>query len=189
METIYVDFDELTVMASEQSSSGAALHEMTPGTISSGLVQNPPPSTPYVSPTKNDWDFLFQPMFDEYFNPPPSVVSLVHVVAAPRTVDLTGLPSSTPIDKVAPSTSTSSTIHETQSPVNFDGVKEPLQPAQLVDDLVLNILTSEPSSQESSSTIQPTNPPFDHISKWMKNHPLENVIGNPSRHVSTRKQL
>nr|GFB01248.1 retrovirus-related Pol polyprotein from transposon TNT 1-94 [Tanacetum cinerariifolium] len=38
VETIHVDFDELTAMASEQSSSGPALQEMTPGTISSGLV-------------------------------------------------------------------------------------------------------------------------------------------------------
>nr|GEW78369.1 hypothetical protein [Tanacetum cinerariifolium] len=33
VETIHVDFDELTVMASEQSSSGPTLHEMTPATI------------------------------------------------------------------------------------------------------------------------------------------------------------
>ncbi|GJR72413.1 retrovirus-related pol polyprotein from transposon TNT 1-94 [Tanacetum coccineum] len=36
IETIHVDFDELTAMASEHSSSGPALHEMTPVTISSG---------------------------------------------------------------------------------------------------------------------------------------------------------
>ncbi|GJU52952.1 hypothetical protein Tco_1226666 [Tanacetum coccineum] len=47
----------------------------------------------------------------------------------------------------------------------------------------------QPSSQESSSIIQPANPPFEHISKWTKNHHLENVIGNPSRPVSTRRQL
>nr|GEZ38768.1 uncharacterized mitochondrial protein AtMg00810-like [Tanacetum cinerariifolium] len=34
METIHVDFDELTAMASEHRSSGPALNEMTPGTIS-----------------------------------------------------------------------------------------------------------------------------------------------------------
>nr|GEU32385.1 retrovirus-related Pol polyprotein from transposon TNT 1-94 [Tanacetum cinerariifolium] len=34
-----------------------------------------------------DWDYLFQPMFDEYFNPPAIVVSLVSVAAAPRAVD------------------------------------------------------------------------------------------------------
>ncbi|GKE91625.1 hypothetical protein Tco_1572720 [Tanacetum coccineum] len=43
-----IDFDELAVMASEHSSSGPALHEMTPTTTSSGLVLNPPPSTPFV---------------------------------------------------------------------------------------------------------------------------------------------
>ncbi|GJZ27666.1 retrovirus-related pol polyprotein from transposon TNT 1-94 [Tanacetum coccineum] len=48
IETIHVDFDELTAMASEHSSSGPALHEMTPATISSGLVPNPPPSTPFI---------------------------------------------------------------------------------------------------------------------------------------------
>ncbi|GJT38231.1 retrovirus-related pol polyprotein from transposon TNT 1-94 [Tanacetum coccineum] len=45
-----IDFDELTAMASEQSSSGPALHDMTPATISSGLVSNPPPSTLFDLP-------------------------------------------------------------------------------------------------------------------------------------------
>nr|GFD06445.1 retrovirus-related Pol polyprotein from transposon TNT 1-94 [Tanacetum cinerariifolium] len=71
VETIHVDFDELTTMASEQSSSGPALQEMTPGTINSGLVQKSSSSTSYVPPSRNDWDLLFQPMFDELLNPPP----------------------------------------------------------------------------------------------------------------------
>nr|GFC25720.1 retrovirus-related Pol polyprotein from transposon TNT 1-94 [Tanacetum cinerariifolium] len=56
VETIHVDFDELTAMASEQSSSGPALNDMIPGTISSGLVQKPSSSTSYSSlgPTLND---------------------------------------------------------------------------------------------------------------------------------------
>nr|GEU47057.1 integrase, catalytic region, zinc finger, CCHC-type, peptidase aspartic, catalytic [Tanacetum cinerariifolium] len=65
IETIHVDFDELTVMASEQSISGSALHEMTPATISSGLLPNPTSSTPFVPPSRTDWDMLFQPLFDE----------------------------------------------------------------------------------------------------------------------------
>ncbi|GKE82991.1 retrovirus-related pol polyprotein from transposon TNT 1-94 [Tanacetum coccineum] len=48
IEIIHVDFDELTVMASEHSSSGPVLHEMTLATISSGLVPNPPPLTLFV---------------------------------------------------------------------------------------------------------------------------------------------
>nr|GEY97623.1 retrovirus-related Pol polyprotein from transposon TNT 1-94 [Tanacetum cinerariifolium] len=59
VETIHVDFDELTAMASEQSSSGPALQDMTPGTISSGLVQKSSSSISYVPPSRNDWDLLF----------------------------------------------------------------------------------------------------------------------------------
>ncbi|GJW94800.1 retrovirus-related pol polyprotein from transposon TNT 1-94 [Tanacetum coccineum] len=62
IETIHVDFDELTEMASEHSSSRPAHHEMTPTTISSGLVPNPHPSTPFVPPSRTDWDILFQPI-------------------------------------------------------------------------------------------------------------------------------
>ncbi|GKB57935.1 retrovirus-related pol polyprotein from transposon TNT 1-94 [Tanacetum coccineum] len=36
-----IHFDELTAMASEHRCSGPTLHEMTPATISSGLVPNP----------------------------------------------------------------------------------------------------------------------------------------------------
>nr|GEZ42016.1 integrase, catalytic region, zinc finger, CCHC-type, peptidase aspartic, catalytic [Tanacetum cinerariifolium] len=51
VETIHVDFDELTAMAFEQSSSGPALHEMTPATITLGLVPKPTSSTTFVPPS------------------------------------------------------------------------------------------------------------------------------------------
>nr|GEX50342.1 hypothetical protein [Tanacetum cinerariifolium] len=51
-----IDFDELTAMPSEHSSSELELHEMTPATISSGLVPNPPPSTSLPSSTTVDQD-------------------------------------------------------------------------------------------------------------------------------------
>ncbi|GKD09200.1 retrovirus-related pol polyprotein from transposon TNT 1-94 [Tanacetum coccineum] len=117
IETIHVDFDEMTIIASEQFSLGPRLQLMTPGTTSSRLVPNPVLEPPVVPPTKNDWDLLFQPMFDEYFNPPPRAVSLVPKVVAQRAVDLAGSPSSTSIDQDAPSTSTSSTRKQEQSPI------------------------------------------------------------------------
>nr|GEW18482.1 retrovirus-related Pol polyprotein from transposon TNT 1-94 [Tanacetum cinerariifolium] len=110
VETIHVDFDELTAMASEQSSSGPALNEMTPATISSGLVQKSSSLTPYVPPLRNDWDLLFQPMFDELLNPLPSVdhqapevIAPIADVIPPVQADSTGLPSSTTVDQDAPS--------------------------------------------------------------------------------------
>nr|GEV19517.1 retrovirus-related Pol polyprotein from transposon TNT 1-94 [Tanacetum cinerariifolium] len=71
IETIHVDFDELTAMASEQFSSGPEPKLLTPRTINSRLVQNIPSPAPYAPTIKNDYETLFQPMFDEYLNPPP----------------------------------------------------------------------------------------------------------------------
>ncbi|GJR80206.1 retrovirus-related pol polyprotein from transposon TNT 1-94 [Tanacetum coccineum] len=106
IETIHVDFDELTAMASEQSSLEPALHEMTPATPSSGLVPNPPPSAPFVPPSRHEWDLVFQPVFDEFFSPPASVASPVLVEEAPAPVESTGSPSSTTVDQDAPSPKT-----------------------------------------------------------------------------------
>ncbi|GJX71138.1 hypothetical protein Tco_0308309 [Tanacetum coccineum] len=171
---------------------------MTPRTISLGLVQNPSSSTAYVPPTKKDLDILFQPMFYEYFQPSPSVVSHVLPVVAPLLADTTGTPLSTSIDQDAPSASTSPTSQETKSPIISQGVEEQIQEtdnAQFDNNPFANIFTPEPSFEESSSHdiipshVHPSNQPFKHLSKWKTNYPLENVIGNPSRLVSIRRQL
>nr|GEY85667.1 hypothetical protein [Tanacetum cinerariifolium] len=131
VETIHVDFKELTAMAFEQSSLGPALNEMTPVPISSGLVQKPSSSTPYVPPSRNDWDLLFQPMFDELLNPPPSVDPQAHEVIAsiadvipPVQAESTGSPSSTTVDQDAPSPSKSQKTPETQFSVIPQDVEE-----------------------------------------------------------------
>nr|GEY18692.1 retrovirus-related Pol polyprotein from transposon TNT 1-94 [Tanacetum cinerariifolium] len=77
VETIHVDFNELTTMAFEQSSSGPALHEMTPTTISSGLMSKPTSLTTIIPSSRNEWDLLFQPMFDELLIPQPSFLITV----------------------------------------------------------------------------------------------------------------
>ncbi|GJS13569.1 retrovirus-related pol polyprotein from transposon TNT 1-94 [Tanacetum coccineum] len=77
---------------------------MTPATSSSGLVPNPIPQQPFIPPPRDDWDRLFQPMFDEYFNPLTIAVSPVPVADAPRAIDLADSPVSTSIDQDAPST-------------------------------------------------------------------------------------
>ncbi|GJS65229.1 integrase, catalytic region, zinc finger, CCHC-type containing protein [Tanacetum coccineum] len=144
METIHVEFDELTSMASKQFGSGPELQLMTPRITSSGL-------------------------------PSPSVVSRVPPAVAQIPTDTMGTPSSTIIDQDAPSARTEN--------VQFD------------NDPFNNIFTQELSSEESSSRdaissdLHHNNQPFDHLSKWTKNHPLNNVIGNLSRPVFTRRQL
>nr|GEZ63118.1 hypothetical protein [Tanacetum cinerariifolium] len=90
IKTIHVDFDDLKAMAPEQFSLGPEPKLLTPGTISSGLMPNIPSSTPYVPPTKNDWETLFQPMFDEYLNLPPCVDPQFLTVITAEPVVLTG---------------------------------------------------------------------------------------------------
>ncbi|GKF60346.1 hypothetical protein Tco_0177132 [Tanacetum coccineum] len=50
--------------------TGRVTESTTNGPISSGLVPNPALTIPYVPPTNKELEMLFQPMFDEYFNPP-----------------------------------------------------------------------------------------------------------------------
>ncbi|GJZ44780.1 retrovirus-related pol polyprotein from transposon TNT 1-94 [Tanacetum coccineum] len=102
------------------------------------LVQNPPSLTPYVPPTKNDWEILFQPMFDEHLNLPPSVSSPLSAVVAPEPVHSTGTRSSTLVDQDEPSPSTSQTPQESQSLVISPGVEEEFHDIEIAHWYVLN---------------------------------------------------
>nr|GFB68533.1 integrase, catalytic region, zinc finger, CCHC-type, peptidase aspartic, catalytic [Tanacetum cinerariifolium] len=115
-------FGALCYPTNDSENLGPAINEMTPGTISSGLVPTTSPSTSYVPPSRNDWDSLFQPMFDELLNPSPSVVNQAHEAITPIVevipsinADSTGSPSSTTVEQDAPSTSNSPTPIDTQS--------------------------------------------------------------------------
>ncbi|GKB41046.1 retrovirus-related pol polyprotein from transposon TNT 1-94 [Tanacetum coccineum] len=169
IEMIHVDFDELTAMASKQSGSGPGLHEMTPATLSSGLVPNLNPPAPLVPPTRKDWDLVFQPVFDEFFL--LQQVWLFQQCAKEESHDLVvahmgndpcfGIPS--------------------QATVFEESTKTP----QFNDDPLHEILHEDSTSQGSSLNVQPSHTPLELIGKWTKVHPLANVIGDPSRSVKT----
>ncbi|GJQ97894.1 hypothetical protein Tco_0009033 [Tanacetum coccineum] len=167
-----------------KSSPIPASQLITPGTLSSGLVPNPPSSTPYVPSTNNDWDILFQPMFDEFFNPPPSVVSPVPTAVGRRPADLTNSPMSNSLAQDEPSASTSSNLEQEHSLVISKSVEEQLQSAQFD-----NTPFQDTPLRESYFNVQSSHTPFELLGKCTKNHLLENMIGDPSRSVSTRKQL
>nr|GFD25550.1 hypothetical protein [Tanacetum cinerariifolium] len=138
---------------------------MTPGTISSGLVQTSSPSTSYVSPSRNDWDLLFQPMFDELLNPSPSVVNhapeviaLIAEVIPPVQADSTGSPSSIMVDQDAPSPSKSHTTTEIQSSVIPQDVGDEnldIEVAHMGNDPLLGVSISAVISAPSSTTVSP----------------------------------
>ncbi|GJU07514.1 hypothetical protein Tco_1123944 [Tanacetum coccineum] len=186
---------------------------MTPRIISSGLVPNPPPSTPIrtldvahmnndpffgipipendsesssldVIPTVvhtaapnlehvNKWtkDHPFGNIFA------PKVIALIAEVVALEPAKSTGRPSSTTVDQVAPSSSNLQTSPETQSPVIPNDVEEEnhdVDVAHMNNDLFFGIPILENDSEASSSS---------------DDHPLENIIGELGRPVSTRLQL
>ncbi|GJZ18064.1 integrase, catalytic region, zinc finger, CCHC-type containing protein [Tanacetum coccineum] len=157
-------------MASEHSSLEPAIHEMTPATISSGLVPNTPPSTPYVPPSRTDYDILFQPLFDELLNPPPIIDPPTPKVIAPNA--------------------------EAVAPAHAESIKEnhDLDVAHMNNDPFFGIPIPENISESLSldvipTVVQTTAPNSEHVNKWTKDHPLDNIIIELERPVSTRLQL
>ncbi|GJW77148.1 retrovirus-related pol polyprotein from transposon TNT 1-94 [Tanacetum coccineum] len=173
----------------EQFSSGPGLQCMTPATSSSRLVPNLVSQQPCIPPNRDDWDLLFQPMFDEYFTPLSNDVSQVQEVVAPRDVDLVDSPVSTSIDHDAPSSSTPSTQEQDQSSDISQGFEESPKTPIFHDDTLNESPYEESTSQWSSSNVRQTHTSFEHLGKWTKDHPIANVIGDPSRSISMRKQL
>nr|GFB11672.1 hypothetical protein [Tanacetum cinerariifolium] len=163
METMNVSFDELLAMAFEQRSSKPGLQSMTSGQISSKL------DLTYASltitkqqPTEGKLDLLFKTMYDDYFG---------------------GQPSST-VENISPA----------QEPQDVDE----LNPNAMIDGntFVNPFATSSSNDAEtlSSQNVDPSNmhtfyQPYPHEFQWTKDHPLEKVIGEPSRPVLTRNQL
>nr|GFC57911.1 hypothetical protein [Tanacetum cinerariifolium] len=137
-------------------------------------------------------------MFDKYFNLTPCVVSPMLLAAAPLPADSTATSSSTTIDQDVPYASTSSTYLKIESQFIHQGVEEQIHGhhnAQFDNAPILRNLSSDLSFEESTlqgvipSNLHHLNQSFDTFAKLTKNHPLENVISDPSRSVLTRSQL
>ncbi|GJY84423.1 retrovirus-related pol polyprotein from transposon TNT 1-94, partial [Tanacetum coccineum] len=172
IETIHVDFDELTVMASKQSSSGPALQDMTPATI---FIHSPP----------------------NVNLPAPAVISPIPEVVAPESAVSTGSRSSTTVDQDSPSCSNSQTTLETQSPLISNDAEEEnhdLTTAHMYDDPLFgiqipeNIPDTSSSSEMIHSLVQPDHQLSEHNSKWTKDHPLENIIVEPKTYKEALTQ-
>nr|GEV54415.1 hypothetical protein [Tanacetum cinerariifolium] len=113
-------------------------------------------------PTEGELDLLFEAMYDDYIGGQPS--------ATARTVP----PAQEPQD-----------VDELNSNAMVDG-----------NTFVNPFANSSTSAAESSSSqnVDPSNmhtffQPYPHEFQWTKDHPLEQVIGEPSRPVLTRNQL
>nr|GEV87163.1 Gag-Pol polyprotein [Tanacetum cinerariifolium] len=132
-----------------------ALHDMTPATPSSGLVLNHTPLESYLPSSRNEWDLVFQTVFDEFYSPPTSVDLQVPTNLATKPAVSTGTHSSKIVDQDEPSLSTSQTTHQSQSHEIPLGAKEEshdLEVAHMSNDPYFGILILEIVSEESLSS-------------------------------------
>ncbi|GJU71585.1 putative ribonuclease H-like domain-containing protein [Tanacetum coccineum] len=154
-------FDELTTMGSEHSSSEPALHEMTPATISSGLVPNPPLLTPIE---RNRQEQMVYNLF-KLNAPSPS-----HSQTTPETQ-----PPVIPND-VEKDNHDIEIAHMGNDPYFGIPIPEiPFDQSSSTDSIHTNVHLDQQISE--------------HNSKWTKDHPHENIISELDRPISIRLQL
>ncbi|GJV33865.1 retrovirus-related pol polyprotein from transposon TNT 1-94 [Tanacetum coccineum] len=112
------------------------------------------------------------PMFDEYFETSMIDRLVPPALTAQAPVNPTGPSVSIPIYQEAPSGSHSPSSSDHQSSSVQQGV---------IAEHWLEVIARTESNQ--------TTKPHEHLRKWTASHLIDNIIGNPSRPVSTQKQL
>ncbi|GJR78073.1 integrase, catalytic region, zinc finger, CCHC-type containing protein [Tanacetum coccineum] len=100
---------------------------------------------------------------------------------------MTPATSSTGLDAL--STSIPSSQEHEHSPIISQGFEESPKTLTFHDDPFNESPQEDSTSQGSSSNVRQLHTPLEHLGRWTKDRPIENVIGDPSRFVSTRKQL
>ncbi|GJX01153.1 retrovirus-related pol polyprotein from transposon TNT 1-94 [Tanacetum coccineum] len=127
----------------------------------------------------------------------PEVIAQIDEVVAPVPIVSTDSPSSTTVDQDAPSPSNSQTTLETQSPILPNDVEEDnhdLDVAHMNNDPFFGITIPENDPEASSSdvipiVVQTAAPNSEHVTKWTKDHHLDNIIDELERPVYTRLQV
>nr|GFA38470.1 integrase, catalytic region, zinc finger, CCHC-type, peptidase aspartic, catalytic [Tanacetum cinerariifolium] len=174
-ETVHVTFDELSGgMTSEHVSSGLGPNSTTSVQNSTGLELNA----------------LHSGCTNDEFPPTPTAPVNALAVQAPEIAIAT--PSTTLISEGAPVVTISPSVSESSpQDTSVHGIETS------IDDVDSNLYKPyiAPEAVSKASSFIPVNDdvtpnsPIAHMQKWTKYHPLNNVIGDVQRLVSTRKQL
>nr|GEU85805.1 hypothetical protein [Tanacetum cinerariifolium] len=203
MESIHVNFDELPHMASDQNSSDPApeCQTMALNHDSLGPVTQRQANVSQADRTvkmSNELDLLFSPMFDELLNGPSQLMSKSFAVT---TVDecIQHQQLTTPlVNHTTQKQSCQVQSHKSAvtSNENINQAELDAENDQVENDEFINIFSTpvQDQGETSSRYVDSLNMhtfyqryPSEH--RWTKDHPLEQVIGNPSQSVRTRRQL
>nr|GFA99431.1 integrase, catalytic region, zinc finger, CCHC-type, peptidase aspartic, catalytic [Tanacetum cinerariifolium] len=174
VETIHVNFDELPKMASDHVSSDPVpqCQSTTLEHVSLNLDPQCQENVPHAAgtvTTSNELDLLFSLMFDELLNGSTQVVSKSFAVTTADVTNQCQQHNTTPLKTQTtpkPTCQVPTQAPTVSSTENINQAETITENAQVEDDEFINIFCT------------PT-----------KDHPLEQVIGNPSQSVRTRRQL
>ncbi|GJU88855.1 putative ribonuclease H-like domain-containing protein [Tanacetum coccineum] len=188
METIHVKFEELTAMASEHDCLEPELQRFNNYNSSAEPMNNP---------SKEDLDNLFGPMFEEYYEQ-KSFDTPIYSVAQPTQVHEDSPSTSSIIIDTHEAPPVVTTSHELTSPISLIEADEFNQEDTADFDGNAQFVPYNPPSHEeiesSTTALEPSNvqnfyqvQPLTHI--WTKDHPLDQVIVDPSKPIMTRQRL
>ncbi|GJY30550.1 retrovirus-related pol polyprotein from transposon TNT 1-94 [Tanacetum coccineum] len=157
--------------------------------------------------TSNELELLYSPMFSELLNGTSPVVSKSSAVHAADNPDKrqqhNTTHTSTTTDVADPPPLNIHSTHQTPTqvptvtaPENIIQAETNTENAQFDDDEFINIFSTpvQEQGETSSRHVDSSNMHtfYQHhpsAQRWTKDHPLEQVIGNPSQSVRTRRQL
>ncbi|GJT50614.1 retrovirus-related pol polyprotein from transposon TNT 1-94 [Tanacetum coccineum] len=206
------NFDELPQMASDHVSSDPVPQcpamvleqdSLSPGPQSQENV----PQVAETVTTSNELELLYSPMFSELINGNSPVVSKSSAVHAADNPDKrqqhNTTHTSTTTDVADPLPLNIHSTHQTPTqvptvtaPENINQAETNAENAQFDDDEFINIFSTpvQDQGETSSRHVDSSNMHtfYQHhpsAQRWTKDHPLEQVIGNPSQSVRTRRQL
>nr|GEX51073.1 retrovirus-related Pol polyprotein from transposon TNT 1-94 [Tanacetum cinerariifolium] len=171
VETIHVNFDELPHMASDHVSSDPVpqcpITALEHDSLSPGpQCQENVPQAAGIVTTSNELDLLFSLMFDELLNGSTQVVSKSFAVTTADAPNKCQQHHSTPLN-----------TQTTPEPACQDPTQAP------------TVTSTENINQAETITENAQVEDDEFIKSFIKDHPLEQVIGNPSQYVRTRRQL
>nr|GEX61400.1 hypothetical protein [Tanacetum cinerariifolium] len=204
VETIHVNFNELPQMASDHVSSDPGPQRQRT-TLEHGSLSPCTKCQENVShadetvTTSNELDLFFSPMFNELLNGSSQVVSKYSAVTTVDALNQRQQQHTTPLnnqttpDPICQVPTQAPTVMSTENINQAETIEEN---DQVENDEFINILCTpvqdrgETSSRHVDSSNMHTfyqHHPSEH--RWTKYHSLQQVIGNPSQSVRTRRQL
>ncbi|GJX32210.1 retrovirus-related pol polyprotein from transposon TNT 1-94 [Tanacetum coccineum] len=150
-------------------------------------IQNVSPSADTTTPSQQELDLLFSPLYNEFFTACTSNVN-----KSSSSTNNSTQQDTQPTANIQPRT-------ELTNPTNVNAEENNINQAvdtQFLQDEFINpfCIPVQETAESSSCNIDNSNmhifyQPYDSEYRWTKDHPLEHVCGNPSKPVQIRRQL